>query len=185
MCLSSLFLFLAGWAVSLLARHRDAQAFLGHDQVVGVFCVLAEIDLHPVDRAGKDAGLAVVVVADRGCSVASDVGGLVRGEDQRHGCLDAALTGPVAVEVERDGAALGGATAVVGELHAHLVRSGRDRGVGLDLEALQAEQVVAIGRPPVLRVQAPAGEGAALARITPSAPASGTTTSAVTAWDLF
>ena len=38
----------------------------------------------------------------------------------------------------------------------------RDRRVGLDLEALQAEQVVAVGRTPVFRVQAPAGEGAAL-----------------------
>src|SRR3954468_1840112 len=99
-------LFLSGWAVSLLARHRDAQALLGHDQVVGVFCVLAEIDLHPVDRAGEDAALAVVVVADRGRGVSSDVRGLVRGEDQRHGRIDASLTGLVAVEVERDGAAL-------------------------------------------------------------------------------
>src|SRR3954471_16177657 len=147
---------------SLLAGHCDAESFLRTDEVVGVFCVLAEVDLHPVDSAGEDAGLAVVVVADRGGGVSSDVGGLVRGEDQRHGCLDAAFTGLVAVEVERDGAALCGAAAVVGELHPHLVRSGRDRGVGLDLEALQAEQVVAVGWTPILRVQAPAGEGAAL-----------------------
>src|SRR4051794_17311063 len=155
MCLSSLFLFLTGWAVSLLTRHRDAQAFLGGDQVVGVLCVLAEIDLHPVDRAGEDAALAVVVVADRGCGVSSDVGGLVRGEDQRHGCLDAALTSLAAVEVERHGAALGGAAAVVGKLHAHLVRSGRNHRAGLDLEALQGEQVVAIDRAPVFEVAVP------------------------------
>src|SRR5437763_9237171 len=99
MCLSSL-PFLAGWAVSLLSRHRDAQALLGRDQVVGVFCVLADIDLRPVDRAGEDAALAVVVIADRGRGVSSDVGGLVRREDQWHGCLDATLTGLVAVEVE-------------------------------------------------------------------------------------
>ena len=35
-------------------------------------------------------------------------------------------------------------------------------GVALDLEALQAEQVVAVDRPAVLRVEAPAAEGAAL-----------------------
>src|SRR6476661_9563590 len=98
MCLSWALPFLAGWAAWLLARHRDAQALLGCDQVVGVFCVLAEIDLHPVDRAGEDAALAFVVVADRGRGVSSDVGGLVRGEDQRHGCLDAAFTGLLAVE---------------------------------------------------------------------------------------
>src|ERR1700675_3695955 len=62
----------------LLPRHRDAQALLGGDQVVGVLGVLAEVDLDPVDRAGEDAALAVVVVADGGCGVASDVGGLVR-----------------------------------------------------------------------------------------------------------
>src|SRR4051794_37674548 len=97
MCLSSLFLCSAGWAVSLLARHCDAQALLGCDQVLGGFGVLAEIDLHPVDGAGEDAALAVVVVADRGCGVSSDVGGLVGGEDQRHGRVDAAFTGFVAV----------------------------------------------------------------------------------------
>src|SRR4029453_18846137 len=107
MCLSSLFLSWLAGAVSLLPRHRDAQALLGCDQVVGVFCVLAEIYLHPVDRAGKDAAVAVVVVADWGCGVSSHVGGLVRGEDQWHGCIDAALTDHVAVEVERNGAALG------------------------------------------------------------------------------
>ena len=105
---------------------------------------------------------AFVVVADRGRGVAPDVGRLVRREDQRHGCLDAAFTHLRSVQVERDGAALGEAAAVVRELHPHLVRSRRDRGVALDLEALQAEQVVAVGRAPGFRVQAPAGEGAAL-----------------------
>src|SRR4029079_2190343 len=88
--------------------------------------------------------------------------GLVRREDQRHGYLYAPLTHLIAVEVEGDGAALAGPAAVVSELHPHLVRSGRDRGVGLDLEALQAEQVVAVLRTSILRVQAPAPEGPAL-----------------------
>jgi hypothetical protein len=62
------------------------------------------------------------------------------------------------------------------------VRSGRDRGVGVDLEALQAEQVVAVLRAPI-RVQAPAGE-APPREDHASAPVSGTMM-AVTAWDLF
>src|ERR1700759_99661 len=115
-------------AISLLARHRDAQALLGRDQVVGVVCVPIEIDLDPVDGAGEDAAFAVVVVADRGCAVTSDVGGLVGGEDERPGGGDAALSVLVAIEVERHGAALARPAAVVGELHAHLVRSGCDRG---------------------------------------------------------
>src|SRR3954447_6156972 len=61
------------WAAPLLARHRDAQSLLARDQVVRIFCVLAEIDLLPVDGAGEDAALTVVVVADWGRSVASDV----------------------------------------------------------------------------------------------------------------
>src|SRR5690349_21538022 len=127
--------------------------------MVGVFSVLAEIDLHPVDRTGKDAAVAVVVVANRGGGVPSAVGGLIRGEDQRYRCLDATLTGLVAIKVERHRAPLCGAAAVVGELHAHLMGSMRDRRVGVDLEALQPEQVVAVGRAPVFDVQTPAGEG--------------------------
>ena len=45
-CLSSALPFLAGWAVSLLAGHCDAESLLGCDEMVGVFCVLAEVDLH-------------------------------------------------------------------------------------------------------------------------------------------
>ena len=50
--------------LSLLAGHGDAESLLGGDEVVGVSGVLAEIDLHPVDRAGEHAALTVVVVAD-------------------------------------------------------------------------------------------------------------------------
>ena len=52
------------WVVGLLARHDDAEPFLGGDEVVGVIGVLAEVDLYPVDSAGKAAAFAVVVVAD-------------------------------------------------------------------------------------------------------------------------
>src|SRR3954447_3071083 len=148
----------------LLAAHCDAQAFLGRDEVIGVVCVVAEVDLHPVDRTGEDAAFACVVVAHRGSAISSDICGLICGEDQRHGCLDAAFTGLVAVEIERDSAALRRAAAVIGELHPHLMRARRDRGVGLDLEALQAEQVVAVRRTATFCVQAPTGERAALGK---------------------
>src|SRR4029450_11770144 len=41
--------------LSLLACHRDAQALLGRDQVVGVLGVLAEVGVHPLDGAREDA----------------------------------------------------------------------------------------------------------------------------------
>ena len=87
---------------------------------------------------------------------------LVGGEDHRHGVLDATLADLVAVDVERDVAALGQSAAVVGELHADLVLAGGDGLLPVDLEALEAEEVVAVGRAPLVEVEAPAGVGAAL-----------------------
>src|SRR5207247_7937111 len=76
--------------------------------------------------------------------------------------FDTALADLVSVDVERHGAALGEPAAVVGELHPHLMLPGWDRRITLDLEALQAEQVVAVRRPALVCVEAPAGEGATL-----------------------
>ena len=76
--------------------------------------------------------------------------------------LDATLADLVAVEVERHVAALGQTTAVVGELHADLVLAGGDGLLSVDLEALEAEEVVAVGRPAFVEVEAPAGVRAAL-----------------------
>ena len=57
---------------------------------------------------------------------------------------------------------------------------------GLDVEALEAEQVVAVLEASVLGVQGPAAECAALGDDDAvGARPSGSTTSAVTAWDLF
>ncbi len=69
----------------LLPRHRDAEAFVGVDVVVGVLGVLAQVDLHPVDRAAEPAGVSGVVGADRGAGLPSDVRGLVGGEDDTLG----------------------------------------------------------------------------------------------------
>src|SRR4029078_12494533 len=67
-----------------------------------------------------------------------------------------------AVEVEGDRAALREPAAVVRELHPDLVLSGGDRGLAIDLELLETEQVVAVGRAAILRVDGPAAERSAL-----------------------
>ena len=67
-----------------------------------------------------------------------------------------------AVDVEGDRAALGEAAAVVVELHPHLVVARGEVGVGVDLEVLDAEQVVAVGGLAVVDVERPAAEAAAL-----------------------
>src|SRR6185312_6160445 len=145
-----------------LPRHRDAQALVGRDQVVGVLGVFAEVDLNPFDAAVEGVVARPVVVAHRRRVVRADVGRLVAGEDHGHGSLDAAFARLGSVDVQRDRATLREPASVVGELHPHLVRPGREGGAALDLEALQAEQVVAVRRLPGLGVEAPAGERAAL-----------------------
>src|SRR5215207_1734932 len=96
-----------------------------------------------------------VVVWHRGEGVAADVGVLIP-EGDPFGLLDPALTDRPAVQVEGDGAALGEPAAVVGELHPHLMLARRDRLLGADDELLEAEQVVAEGRPAVFEVERPA-----------------------------
>ena len=66
-----------------------------------------------------------VVGGDGGAGLVADVGRLVGGEDHRLGGLDPAGADCGAVVVEGDVAALGEPAAVVGELHAHLVRARR------------------------------------------------------------
>ena len=97
-------------------------------------------------RPVKALSVAAVVVADGCGAVGADVEGLVGGEQHRH-CVASTLpcADLGAVEVEGDGAALAEAAAVVGELHPHLVVAGGDVGVAVDVEPLQAEQVVAVG----------------------------------------
>ena len=111
---------------------------------------------------GELAVLRAVVVAHRRRGVRADVGRLVGGEEHRHRAVDAAVADLLAVEEERDVAALPEAAAVVGELHPHLVLAGGDLAVPVDLEPLQAEEVVAVRRLAVLDVEREAAEGAAL-----------------------
>ncbi len=139
-----------------------------------------------LDRAAEALALRRVVVRDRRRRVAADIAGLVGREDHRHGSFDPALADLLAVDVERDCSALAQAPSVVGELHPHLMRSCRNRRLALDVGALHAEEVVAVLRLAALRVEAPAGERAALGDDRSlGALRLGTSISAVTAWDLF
>src|SRR5215212_6480176 len=146
----------------LLAGHGDPQPLLRRDEMVQVFGVVAQVDLDPAHPAGEGAVFGAIVVADRGTAVAADVGGLIRREQHRLGPRNAALADLLTINEQGDGAALGQPAAVVGELHPQLMLARRDRPVADDLEPLQPEQVVAIGRPATGGVQAPATEGAAL-----------------------
>ncbi len=57
------------WPSRLLPRHRDPEALLRRDQVVGILRILAEVDLDPLHPA-RELGLCrAVVVADRRCAV--------------------------------------------------------------------------------------------------------------------
>ena len=59
---------------TLLQGHCDPVPLLRSDQVVGVFCVLAEVDLNPVDSAVEPRAGAGIVVTDRRASVAAYIG---------------------------------------------------------------------------------------------------------------
>src|SRR4029079_16836452 len=83
-------------------------------------------------------------------------------EEHRHGSLDTPLTRLLAVDIERDRAALAESSTVVVKLDAHLMRTGRNLLLALGVEALETEQVVAVLRPAVLDVEAPARKRAAL-----------------------
>jgi hypothetical protein len=115
--------------------------------VVQVFGGVVEVDLDLVHPAAEAAVPRPVVVADRGGAVVADVSGLVA--EKIIGWV--APTPPLAelgtVDEQGDVAPLGQPAAVRGELGADLMLAGRDRLLAVDLEALQAEQVVAMRRP--------------------------------------
>ncbi len=90
-----------------------------------------------------------------------------------------------AVDVECDRAALREAAAVIVELHPHLMRARRDRRGAFDRVAVHAVKVVAIFRLAALGVEAPAADDSAERDDDAFGPGGGTTTSAVTACDLF
>ena len=108
----------------LLPGHGDAEAFLGLDEVVVI--VGADVELHPVDLPGEPTVSGRVVGCDGGARLLTDVSRLVGGEDHGMRGLHTAGADSRAVVEEGDVAALGQSAAVVGELHAHLVGTGRN-----------------------------------------------------------
>ena len=130
--------------------------------MVEVLGGLVDVQLHPTDAAGEPAVPRPVVVAHRCRGVAPDVGGLVGREEHRNRGLHAPVARGLAVHEERHGAALPEPASVVGELHPHLVLARGDGLLAVHLEQLQAEEVVAIGELPVLRVEREAAERPAL-----------------------
>ena len=127
-----------------------------------IVIVLLEIDLHPVDLT-RELVMAIAVVGRyRRTGFLADVAGFIEGEGHRHGDVDPPFTRRFAVDEEMNDAALAQAAAIVLELHPELVLAGSDRGGALGEESLDAEEVVTVLQPPVLRVQAPAADAAAL-----------------------
>src|SRR3954452_19318023 len=89
----------------LLSCHRHADALVGVDEVVRVFCVLADVDLDPVHLAGEGVRDRIVVCHE--CAVLDpDVAGVVGREEHRRRACHLPLADGGAVEVEHDGAAL-------------------------------------------------------------------------------
>src|SRR6185436_20497421 len=104
-----------------------------------IVIVFLEIDLHPVDLAAELVAAGAVVRRNRRSGFLPDVAGLVAREDHRRGHLDTPFSVLLAVNVERDRAALGQAAAVVLELHAELMLAGREGLAALGEEAPDAE----------------------------------------------
>jgi hypothetical protein len=75
----------------LLPRHRNPEAFLRVDVLIGVLGVRAQIDPHPVDLAVEHSGVGGVVGADSGARLAADVRRLVRRENDALRSVDPTL----------------------------------------------------------------------------------------------
>src|SRR5690242_9114377 len=140
-------------AAELLSRHRDAQALLRGDHVVLVLGSLVDVDLDPAHFPGELAVPGAIVVANGRGAVGSHVTRLVAGEQHRHGSLDPSLSDLLPVDVEFHVAALAQTPAVVRELDPHLVLTGGQAFLAVDLELLQPEEVVTVRRPALVDVQ--------------------------------
>src|ERR1700733_12177512 len=125
-----------------------------------VVSVVAKVELNPVDRSGESSGWRVG--RHRRSGVGTQVGGLVGGENEWLGGVHPSFSDLFCVVVERDVAAFRESSAVIGELHADLMRALRDLPRGLGGELLEPEQVVDEGRFAVFGIEAPAAKPAAL-----------------------
>src|ERR1700761_1987422 len=114
------------------------------------------------DFAGEGGVALFVVVSDVGGLVDADAGGFVGGEHDGLSFIDVAAGYLVAVDEDGGCAAFTHATTVIGEVQTDSGFAGSDDLGRGDLVFVEAEEVVAEGRPAVFEVEAPAAEAAAL-----------------------
>lgn len=88
--------------------------------------------------------------------------GFVGGEGHRLGLLDSSGTHGLSVAEQGDIAALAQTAPVIGEFHSDLMAARGESLVGCDVVVLDAEKVVAVLQPVLVRVQAPAADSTAL-----------------------
>ena len=132
------------------------------DEMILIVCGLGHRELHAFDAPRELVPAGTVVLGDRRPGVDADIESVVRGEDDTRGGGDPPLTDFLTVDKERRRAALAHAAAVVREFHAHLMLARRKRATRLDVEVVDAEQIVAVLDPSVFHVERPAADVAAL-----------------------
>src|SRR2546430_4810022 len=144
----------------LLPRHRHVEQVFRLDEMV--VAVGAEVDAHPLHGAGEGVVSGRVVLRHRRARIAADVRRLVSRERKRVGAFYPSGADLVPVDVEGGPASLAKPSAVVGELHAHLVPAFGQPRVGRDGVLLESAEAVAIGQQTVLDVQDPPPDDPAL-----------------------
>src|SRR5208282_1705033 len=140
----------------LLPCHRNTQAVLGCDQMIEIDRILSYIDLNPIHLAAEFVVVRSVLIGHRRPCPEADIAGFVSREDQGLRLLHTALTALLAVEVERGRAAFRKASAIVGELHTHLVLPGRNLVRAFDVITLNPIEVVTVLWLATFGVKAPA-----------------------------
>ena len=109
----------------LLSRHCDADCLFWRDKVAGTFGRIGNGKLYAPDPAVEGIAARTVIRGDRSPAILTHVTPIVGGEDHRLRHWDGAFADFFAVDKKRDAAALAQPTAVIGELHAHLMLAGR------------------------------------------------------------
>src|SRR3954454_14399710 len=145
---------------ALLDREDRVHTFLRRDVVIVIRAFGGDLDLDPLHFPRE--AVRAVVGRHGGALVAPDLERLVARERQWLRTPDRARTSRLVIDEQPDSATLGWATAVIVELHAEDVAARCDLGSALDVEEVDAVEVVAIPRPSVLDVQRPAADAAAL-----------------------
>src|SRR6185437_16254849 len=140
-------------APRLLARQRDADSVLRRDEVVRVLSGAGNGDLDALDSAVEGVAARAVVRGNGGAAILADVAAVVGGEDHRLSHRDGAFADLLAVDKERDLAALAEAPAGVGEFHANLALAGGQRARSFHIVVVHSGDVVAVLELAALRIQ--------------------------------